>query len=82
MAGGLDLFPSKITLLRCKEIRPSIKAVRIKQPMHPQISLDPFVTIVGFRVEPLGFTKRLTEDSRHMGNLLITETGAMIVDLR
>jgi hypothetical protein len=45
MAGGLDLLPEKFTLPGCEEIRPSIKAVSTKHPIHPQISLDPQGTI-------------------------------------
>jgi hypothetical protein len=51
IAGGLDLFPAKFTVLGCEEIRPSIKAVSAKHPIHPQISLDPTGTIVGFPFE-------------------------------
>jgi hypothetical protein len=54
--------------------------VSTKQAILPQISVDPSVTIVGFRVGPLASTKRLTEDSR-VGNLLITEIGGMTVRL-
>jgi hypothetical protein len=41
MAGGLDLCPEKFMPLGCEEIRPSIKAVSTKHPIHPQISFDP-----------------------------------------
>jgi hypothetical protein len=38
MAGGLDLFPAKFTVLGCEEIRPSIKAVSAKHPYTPDQS--------------------------------------------
>jgi hypothetical protein len=53
MAGELDLFPEKLTLLGCEEIKPSIKAANTKHPVHPQTSLDSSGTRVGFRIEPL-----------------------------
>jgi hypothetical protein len=74
MAGGLDVFPAKLTLGGCEEMRPSIRVVSTKQPVHPQISVDP----LGALVEDVGATSLLTADSGRVRNLWITGTLGMV----